>query len=72
MAKNITDIGAVREKRVDDFNKFIFVQKCIFVTFSMSATSDGPEPDISDVAAGETTFVVRAEQMDQVTSPVRP
>src|SRR5580704_5842589 len=72
MAKNITDIGAVRKQRVDGFNEFIFVHKGIFLIFSMSATSGGPEPYISEVAAGETTFVVRAEQMHQVASPARP
>jgi hypothetical protein len=72
MAKNITDIGALREQRVDSFNEFIFVQKGTFLSFSMSATSDGPEPDVSDVAAGETIFVVRAAQMEQIASPARP
>jgi hypothetical protein len=60
MAKNITDIGALREQRVDCFNEFIFVQKGTFLSFSVSADSDGPEPDVSDVAAGETSFVVLA------------
>src|SRR5579871_1163157 len=72
MAKNITDIGAAREQRVDGFNEFIFVPKGIFLTFNISATSDGPEPNANCVAADETTFVVRAKQMDQVTSPARP
>lgn len=72
MAKNITDIGAVREQGVDGFNEFIFVLKGKLLSFGMSANLDGPKPDVSDVAAGETIFVVCAAQMDQVASLVRP
>ena len=72
MAENIADIRAVGEQRVDGFNEFIFVHKGILFSFGMSAISDGPELDVSDIAAGETAFVVHTKQMDQVASPARP
>lgn len=72
MAKNIADIGAVREHSVDGSNEFIFVHKGIFLSLSVSVIPDGPESNVSHVPAGETIFVVRAAQMNQVASLARP
>jgi hypothetical protein len=58
VAENITDIGAVRKQRIDDFNKFVFVPKGMLVSFGMRARSKVPKPNVSGVEAGETVFVM--------------
>jgi hypothetical protein len=68
---NVTDIGALREQGINGFDKFIFVCEDTLLGLRENTAARFPELDASGIAAGMTTLIVRAAQMDQVASPAR-
>ena len=60
MADNVTDIGALTEQRINDFNELIFVGKDSLLGLRVAAATGFPELDASGKAAGAAAFVVHA------------
>ena len=57
---NVTDIGALREQRINGLNEFIFVCEDTLLGLRVNAAAGCPELDASDIAAGAAAFIVHA------------
>lgn len=58
MTDNVSDIGAMREQRINSFNEFIFVSEDTLLGLPVGAAAACPELDMSDIAAGPAAFIV--------------
>lgn len=71
MAKNITDIGPLRKQWVNGFDEITVIAEGTLMGFCAGADASSPGSDSSKVTARVDAFVMRAEDMYQVTTSGR-
>ena len=70
-AENVADVGASRKQRVHGFDEITLIGEGTFMSLGAGTDASRPWPDASNVAARAAAFVVRAEEVYQVSTPRR-
>ena len=60
VTENVTDIGTLREQRIDGLNEFTFICEDTLLGLRVNAAAVCPELDASDIAADTAGFIGHA------------